>query len=76
MNRRYCDRYKCEECPVHSEYTKALKEVMKEKDCEFMKSFLKRYKTRLTNLYDKDTRYKKEWICMMHYYNPNGIYDV
>ena len=30
---------------------------------------------KLTRFYEQTPKFKKEWICMMHYYNPNGIYN-
>lgn len=77
MSRRYCDRYLCEECPMHSKYTENLKKAMSENGIEEVKKILRWADSddRLTRLYEQTPKFKKEWICMMHYYNPNGIYD-
>jgi protein-arginine kinase activator protein McsA len=76
MSRRYCDRYVCEECPYHSKYTDNLKVVMNEHSFDEIKNFLSKTYDLLTNLeINADGKFKKEYCCMMHYYNPNGIYD-
>lgn len=78
MSRRYCDRYICEECPFHSKYTENLKKVMSENDIEEVEKLLRFadvVEDKLTRLYEQTPKFKKEWMCMIHYYNPNGIYD-
>lgn len=73
MSRRYCDRYVCEECPLHTKYTEELKKVMSEISIEETKKIIKYAISQ--DLVTIRGRYISEYNCMMHYYNPNGIYD-
>ena len=77
MSRRYCDKYQsCKDCACYSQYTDKLKRVMQENGYEEVEGVLKfaDWEGRLTPMAE-NPKYKREWICMMHYYNPGGIYD-
>lgn len=78
MSRRRCDKYStCKECDCYSQYTEKLKNMMRSHDYKYMKDFLGNpfvYR-QLTDLYDGFSKFKKEYNCMVHFYNPNGIYD-
>lgn len=75
-NRRQCDIYAtCEECDFYCKNTENLKIFMKEHDYETTKkALLSVSKDKLTML-GTHPLYYKEWNCMTHYYNPDGIYS-
>ena len=80
MSRRRCDIYAtCEECDCYCENTEKLKSFMKENDYETTKkALLSVPEEKLTILGTSkyaNPKFKREWNCMTHYYNPNGIYD-
>lgn len=83
MSRRRCDRHPdCKGCDCYTERTKDIIEnIYKNHTYKEVMEYLKKpwIYSNLTGLNSgvrgDGSKYKKEYICAIHYYNPNDIYS-